>query len=208
MNQEDANRTLALAGIFQAAELVKQLTTTGTADKTAYETSLHSIFKIDAQDVLSVFGAVSGLNMGLNMLLRYGQKNPPFNDTPLFRHVLGMMELARKVLQNKPLFEQLQRRLVPIVSLSRHFPVDDPSVIGPIAQLYCTVFLENQLRIPVMGHAEVLKNPAVIERIRAVLFAGIRAAVLWYQVGGNRFQLLFSRPKLYEYASEFQRARQ
>jgi len=30
-------------------------------------------------------------------------------------------------------------------------------------------------------------------KIRTLLLAGIRAAVLWRQMGGNRWQLLFSR---------------
>jgi len=33
-------------------------------------------------------------------------------------------------------------------------------------------------------------------RIRALLLAGIRSARLWRQLGGHRWQLLFSRRKL------------
>ncbi|HAL7526237.1 TPA: DUF489 family protein, partial [Escherichia coli] len=32
--------------------------------------------------------------------------------------------------------------------------------------------------------------------VRATLLAGIRAAVLWHQVGGGRLQLMFSRNRL------------
>lgn len=33
-------------------------------------------------------------------------------------------------------------------------------------------------------------------KVRATLLAGIRAAVLWHQVGGGRLQLMFSRNRL------------
>jgi CII-binding regulator of phage lambda lysogenization HflD len=33
-------------------------------------------------------------------------------------------------------------------------------------------------------------------KVRASLLAGIRAAVLWHQVGGGRLQLMFSRNRL------------
>jgi high frequency lysogenization protein len=35
-----------------------------------------------------------------------------------------------------------------------------------------------------------------MEKVRALLLAGIRAAVLWRQVGGSRLQILFSRAKI------------
>jgi high frequency lysogenization protein len=43
------------------------------------------------------------------------------------------------------------------------------------------------------GH---LGNPVVAAKVRAALFAGIRSAFLWHQLGGNRWQLLFSRKKI------------
>jgi high frequency lysogenization protein len=41
-----------------------------------------------------------------------------------------------------------------------------------------------------------LKNDHTACRIRAVLFAGVRAAVLWRQVGGKRWHLLFHRKRI------------
>jgi high frequency lysogenization protein len=43
------------------------------------------------------------------------------------------------------------------------------------------------------GH---LSNPLIAARVRAALFAGIRSAFLWHQLGGSRWQLLFSRKKI------------
>lgn len=47
-------------------------------------------------------------------------------------------------------------------------------------------------RIQVTGSPAVLQSPQVQAKVRATLLAGIRAAVLWHQVGGGRLQLMFS----------------
>ncbi len=44
-----------------------------------------------------------------------------------------------------------------------------------------------------MRHLQQTDNAA---KIRALLLAGIRSARLWRQLGGHRWQLIFSRRKL------------
>ena len=43
------------------------------------------------------------------------------------------------------------------------------------------------------SHLQVSSNAA---RIRALLLAGIRSARLWRQLGGSRWQMVFSRRRL------------
>jgi high frequency lysogenization protein len=45
----------------------------------------------------------------------------------------------------------------------------------------------------VKGMPAYLQDEATADRIRALLLAGIRAAILWYQTGGNRWQLIWKR---------------
>jgi len=54
----------------------------------------------------------------------------------------------------------------------------------------------------VSGEHGHLANPMIAARVRAVLLAGIRSAVLWHQLGGRRLQLLFSRGKVARTAAE------
>ncbi|MEK9134155.1 MAG: DUF489 family protein, partial [Pseudomonadota bacterium] len=51
-------------------------------------------------------------------------------------------------------------------------------------------------RIMVNGEHGHLSNPLIAAKVRAALFAGIRSAFLWRQLGGNRWQLLFNRAKI------------
>jgi high frequency lysogenization protein len=48
----------------------------------------------------------------------------------------------------------------------------------------------------VHGDMRFLQQPSNAAKIRALLLAGIRSARLWRQLGGHRWQLVFSRGKL------------
>jgi high frequency lysogenization protein len=54
----------------------------------------------------------------------------------------------------------------------------------------------------VNGEQQYLSNPDNVNRIRALLLAGIRAGVLWHQVGGRRWHILFNRKGLVDTASQ------
>jgi high frequency lysogenization protein len=41
-----------------------------------------------------------------------------------------------------------------------------------------------------------LQNENLAAKIRVLLFAGVRAAVLWQQCGGKRWHLLFQRKRI------------
>ena len=70
------------------------------------------------------------------------------------------------------------------------------SVIGGVADLYGDTISNIQPRIMVRGKPEILRQSANTHKVRALLFAGIRAAHLWRQHKGGHFRLLFGRKKL------------
>jgi high frequency lysogenization protein len=53
-----------------------------------------------------------------------------------------------------------------------------------------------RLRIQVAGSAIYLQQPAIAQRIRCLLFAAIRSAFLWQQLGGTRVHLVLYRKNL------------
>jgi len=70
--------------------------------------------------------------------------------------------------------------------------IDDVSV-QQLGILYESLISEIQPQIRINGNRQHLQDRTNIERIRALLLAGLRACVLWRQVGGNRWQLAFNR---------------
>jgi high frequency lysogenization protein len=48
----------------------------------------------------------------------------------------------------------------------------------------------------VNGEQDYLSRPEIANKIRALLLAGIRSAILWKQCGGTRWKFLFFRKKI------------
>jgi len=73
-------------------------------------------------------------------------------------------------------------------------------VIANLAGIYADTVSQIPPKIMVSGDSSVLSNPDNADKIRAILLAGIRSAVLWAQLGGNRWQILFNRRTFIEQA--------
>jgi high frequency lysogenization protein len=82
-------------------------------------------------------------------------------------------------------------------------PLMDREVIARFAGLYSATISKLEPRIIVRGNPLYLQNEENQERIRALLLAGIRAAILWRQCGGRRMQILLGRRKLLEAARAY-----
>ena len=74
-----------------------------------------------------------------------------------------------------------------------------------IATLYQDTISTLNHRIQVQGQVDYLRNDYVSNRVRSLLLAGIRSAVLWHQLGGRRWRLIFFRKRIQETASTLRR---
>ena len=70
------------------------------------------------------------------------------------------------------------------------------NVLANIASLYQQTLSTLRQRIQVKGNAMYLQQPGVAERIRCMLFAAVRSAHLWRQLGGKRYHLVLYRKAL------------
>ena len=81
-----------------------------------------------------------------------------------------------------------------------HYDITSETLLASLASIYSDVISPIGSRIQVAGEPDILKNQLNQHKIRALLLAGIRSAVLWRQVGGKRRNILFSRSKILETA--------
>lgn len=75
-------------------------------------------------------------------------------------------------------------------------------IFNALAGIYVDVISPIGPRIQVTGSPDILQNSSIQAKVRALLFTGIRSAVLWQQIGGSRLQLMFSRQRLITQAKE------
>jgi len=188
MNEE---RVLALAGVFQGAALAHQLANEGRCDEGALDSSIASVFRIDAPDVVGVFGTVADVRLGLRTLV--AQLDDDQRDVNLMRMAATLLKIERTFSGRKSLQKQLQEGIVAAQRQVDHFGQDHPMVITRLAGLYSEVISPLRPRVMVPGQPLHLQQQPIVERIRAALLAAIRAAVLWHQIGGRQWQLLLRR---------------
>lgn len=193
--------TLAMAGICQAARLVQRLAHEGQCDRGALYTSLNSLLQMDPPSTLAVFGTEeSKLKVGLETLIGVLNANNKELGAELTRYTISLMVLERKLNANKQAMDLLTERLGQLDRQLAHFDLVSDTIISAVAGIYVDVVSPLGPRIQVTGAPAILQNPQVQAKVRATLLAGIRAAVLWHQVGGSRLQLMFSRNRLLKQA--------
>jgi high frequency lysogenization protein len=189
------NQTIALAGIAQAAALVQQLATKGTADSAAMEASIASVLKIDSDSVIDVYGSLSGLKLGLEQLnvqmTGYKIVNPE-----QARYSASLVFLENQLSGRKDLLKAIQIGISKAQAQSEHFGLLHENVMANLGEVYQSTVSTLQPRIMVNGEQEFLSRPDVANKIRACLLAGIRSAILWKQCGGTRWKFLFFRKKI------------
>ena len=197
MKHSKRELALALAGVFQAAGLVKQIANTGMANSAVIESSLETLFKFDADSVEEVYGGVAGVGAGIRELNRQFSSNKVDRDMEITRYVISILTLERKLSANRDMMEQIAATLQSIKSGLDYFSLMHENTILKIGQLYRDTISTLSPRIIVSGEQVHLGNENNASRIRALLLAGLRSAILWRQCGGSRLSILFNR-KRYE----------
>jgi len=196
--QED--RTLALAGIYQAVILVKEVASTGNVADVQLASMLETLFRFDANNVMDVYGDTTTVKKGLSTLHEQLSGDKQKIDMDITRYVINLLHLE-KVLQKSPeMMDKLGRELDETQSKIEYFHISHANIIARLADIYQQSISPVGPKIMVKGEPEFLSQANIANKVRALLFAGIRSAVLWRQCGGSRWQLLLSRKKYIESA--------
>ncbi|KUI99061.1 high frequency lysogenization protein HflD [Vibrio sp. MEBiC08052] len=198
MANTNYDRTIAFAGICQAAFLVQQIAKNGQCDSDAFETSIKAILNMNPTSTIDVFGREENLKVGLECLTNGLDSTP--SGSELTRYIISLMALERKLNSRRDAMSQLGDRLEMLERQSAHFEILDEQMMSNIASVYLDVISPIGPRIQVTGTPSVLQQTANQHKVRALLLAGIRSAVLWRQVGGKRRHLIFGRKKMVEQA--------
>lgn len=191
-------QTLALAGIAQAAYMVRQLAHHGVAAGEKFEVAVESLFVTDPRTTVQVYGSVRNLNLGLQVLQEIIDGNSAvYSADEVMKYIMGMLYLQNRLMKRKQMLKQISVTLEQLKHRYSELPrANNEVLIRQLAKLYQDTISTLSYRIQVKGDMQRLQNEYTAARIRVLLFAGIRSAVLWEQRGGKRWQLLFQRKSI------------
>jgi len=207
VSMRERDRTIALSALLQSVTLVQQIAETGKCDQAEFETLLNSLIATDAPSTEAVYGELPQLKMGLETLNNQLSKNKDKKDVQLLRYVIGLLHLERKLAKRPAMMDIIGREIDQIPQQIDYFgDINNPQVIARFADIYHRTISELSPRIQVHGDPTFLQHADNVNRVRSLLLAGIRAAMLWHQKGGRRWQFVFQSNKILKLASNLHNA--
>lgn len=202
MEHSIRNQVIALAGLAQAMELVKQTARTGRNDEIALRSTVLSVFMIDANDILDVYGGLPSLVLGLKALKRQ-LSEPRQVDPETARYASTLIYLEPMLSQNRSMTGAITQAIQEARDVwERSTDRLDPEVFRLLATAYQQTVSTLKPRIMVAGEQRQLADPQNANQIRTLLLAGIRSALLWRQAGGSKWRVLFLRSRMQKIVQE------
>ncbi|OOF37434.1 lysogenization regulator HflD [Rodentibacter rarus] len=195
------NIVLAFAGVFQSAALVNQLAMKGEIEnQNAFQTTIRSLLQTHPENLLDVFGGQTfHLKLGLETLI---EQFSTLDDRNIVTCWSGLLNLEKQLSKDRETKSQLAQRIQRLPEQLTYHGLLSERMLSVMAGIYVDLISPLGKKIHVIGEANYLQQPFIQDKVRACLLAGVRSAILWRQMGGNKWQLLFSRSKIINTAKE------
>ena len=214
-------QVVALAAVAQSAALVSKLALHGNASQTELLASVNALLALNPRSKSDIYPNLGHLNLGLRTLDDMLSLGRSPENTSLVRYTWGMLSIRNKLDMNSAMQSNIRDRLQSIQSLllvpenatpwrmaeteKTDGQLRQEQSFEQLATLYQDTISTLSHRIQVHGQEDYLQNDYVSNRVRSLLLAGIRSAVLWHQLGGRRWRLILYRKRLQETASALRR---
>ncbi|AVI68156.1 MULTISPECIES: high frequency lysogenization protein HflD [unclassified Shewanella] len=201
MNEQLINRTMAFAGILQAIAQVQHLARHGELDNAELAASLNTILVTNPDNTPDVYQDKIVLQKGYKLILnQLGDSSQ--KDVEITRYLVGVLALERKLVRSNSGLGMLAERINQVNRQLHHFAITDEQVVANLASIYSDIISNLGPKIQISGNPVCLQRPIVQHKIRALLLAAIRSAVLWRQLGGKRRHLVFARKAIVDTAKK------
>nr|WP_278250720.1 MULTISPECIES: high frequency lysogenization protein HflD [Shewanella] len=194
------DRTMALAATLQAVAQVQYIARHGETDDEQLAAALNTIMVTDPDSIDDIYPDKKVLANGYRWVINQLGDNHQ-KDVEITRYLVGLLALERKLSRNHAALAMMSERIQQVRRQLQHFAVTDEQVIANIADIYSDIISNLGPKIQISGNPHILQQKQVQNKIRALLLAAMRSAVLWRQLGGKRRQLVFSRKAIVDTAN-------
>lgn len=201
--QINDQQVFALAGVAQACALIQNIAHQGAPYSAAMEASISSILVTNPDNIAQIYGKVSNLKLGLNTLVDKLIALRNSRDQELATYFVGVLMIEKRLRKTPKVLRELASRIEHVQRQVQHFDFEHPQVLASLASIYSDLLspLVNR-KIMIQGKQHILMQEQHQHQIRALLLSGVRAAVLWRQLGGRSRYLFFQRQQLSQLAKQ------
>ncbi len=198
---QDRDRIIALSAIVQSIVLVQQIADTGQVNQAEFEILLNSLLATSAPTTEAVYGDLSQLKTGTEQIISQLANKKSNKDITLLRHVISLLHLERQLAKRPEMLDLIAKEIDQIPQQVDYFgDINSPQIIARLADIYHRTISELTPRVQVQGDPGFLQQADNVNKVRALLLAGIRAAMLWQQKGGRRWHFVFQSNKILQSA--------
>ncbi len=198
----DDDRTLALAGVYQASVLTQDLARQGRCDDAVLTASIDSLFTFDASSTIGVYGNIAALGCGLKAIVNRMATQAEITDFELSRYVMSLTQLAGRLQRDSDMAQKLYDGISNLPEAARRranagdandSELADIALCQGLADVYSTTISKMSPQVIVHGEHGHLSDTEIVAKVRAVLLAGVRSAWLWHQLGGRKWHLILQK---------------
>jgi high frequency lysogenization protein len=187
----DQERAIALAALSQITYCIQRITYDGIIEDQLIAPCLYSLLQVDADNVESIYDLPGSVTTGAQKILK---KSPHDHQTwERFRYIELLMRYEKKLhqQQHQALLTKLRQQMLTLIAQCEHEDSTDSYPVAQFASIYIETIGQIKPRILIHGQKVHLQDHHFQCYIRALLLAGIRAAMLWHQLGGSRWLILW-----------------
>lgn len=183
-------RTIALGGVVQACKQVQILARSGEMNQAVFDTALQSILVLDAVNTPAIYTGIGGVNSGLKFIADGMMSSAKMEDVELLRYVMSVLHLQTQLYRNKQAFEAFA------TDVERLSAVNSDDLVNACSGVYQNHISELRPQIIVQGEQGYLQREDIPPKIRSMLLAAFRSAVLWQQKSGSKFKVVWERTRM------------
>lgn len=207
-NNKEINRAIALSALVQAANLVDRLASHGNIPQSSFELMRSSLFQFKAENIEDIYQTLNpneqtnsdiitsqvlqqNLHIGLRICQKIFKDSASQEYPQTIRYAMDLIQLEKHFQKSLAMQERVKNKLIELSSNENNSTSKELN--QSISELYLESLATLPFRIQVLGKMQHLQNTENEHQVRVLLFSGIRAAMLWQQYGGRRWQFLLSK---------------
>jgi len=200
-------QTLALGGLLQACRTVHEIAQLGMTSNDQLVSAIDTIFIINPKETMEVYGEIKNVHQGLDLLGDLLGDWPTIPKSAPARTAAAIILLERRLQRSISMLDAIREGIASLAAQREKLSLaaGSPETTQQLSLIYKKTISQISPKIIIKGQPKNLTIGVNTERIRSLLLAGIRSAVLWRQVGGVALDFLVKRGKIIRCCEELKK---
>ena len=198
ISTREQGQAIAIAAVTQSVEVAFDLARSLSLPESTLTCLTESLFQISAESPRSIYNAGDQLELGIRRCSER-LKTPLLQEESFLAASMQIAHLAKKLTKDPSTQQRLRAAIEEIdVRRTKEASIESAQTVAhrSLAELYQSHISPLGPKIILRGEPHLLQRPEIAAKIRTALLAGVRAMVLWRQMGGKSWHLVLRRRQL------------